>query len=194
MTERTLRRSTSPPKMPLRSGAARVVRTSSPKWRRTKVATDSSASGAAARSSAARPGSAAVGALGFGGEQRGVFERAEVRGDHHAHAFGDGFELAVFDDVGDARAVVGGDELAFEAEFDGELAGPGFFADPGVGTAFKDKAVMGRSFDDAAEAVGGFVEMPVDVGAALAGEFEFVGGGEAGDTSAEDGDTGHRNS
>ena len=47
---------------------------------------------------------------------------------------------------------------SFEAEFDGEFAGPGFFGDPGVGAALDGEAAFADGFDDAAEAVGGFKE------------------------------------
>ena len=67
-------------------------------------------------------------------------------------------EGAVFEDVGSAGGVVGGDELVFEAEFDGEFAGPGLFGDPTVGAAFDGEASLADSFYDAAEARGGFEE------------------------------------
>ena len=50
---------------------------------------------------------------------------------------------------------------------------------------------MDGGFDDAAQAVAGFVEAPVDVGAALAGEFKLIRGGQAADAAADDGDVLH---
>ena len=47
---------------------------------------------------------------------------------------------------------------AFEAEFDGEFAGPGFFGDPGVGAALDREASFANGFYYASEARGGFVE------------------------------------
>ena len=76
--------------------------------------------------------------------------------------------------------------MVFQAKLDGEVAGPGLFGDPAVGAAFQDEPVFAGGFDDAAKTVGGFVEVPIDIGAALAGEFELVGSGEAGDAAADD--------
>ena len=60
-----------------------------------------------------------VGGDGFGGEERGVFEGGEVCGDHHAHAVGDGEELAVAQDPGDAAFVEGWGEFVRVAEGSG---------------------------------------------------------------------------
>ena len=123
---------------------------------------------------------------------------AEVRGDHHVEAVGHGDEAAGGilrggeEDVGLARGVVGGDEFGLEAEFDGEFAGPGFGGDPAIGAGFDGEAAFADGFDEAAEAVGGFKQDGFDW-CAVAGEArEFVGGGEAGDASSDDGDAFHR--
>ncbi len=85
--------------------------------------------------------------------------------------------------------------VAFEAEFYGEFARPGLFADPTVRAAFQDEFSCGRfeacGFNGAAEAAAGLVKLPVDVSAGETSEFKLVCGGEAADASADDGNTLH---
>ena len=125
------------------------------------------------------------GLFGFGGEEGGGVEGFEVSGDHHAHAVGDGLESAVEEDPGFAGGVEGGDDFGLEAEFDGEVAGPGLLGDPAVGAALDDEAALADGFDDAAETGGGFEEGDGQGGVELG---ELPGGGDAGDASADDGD------
>ncbi len=65
-----------------------------------------------------------IGGAGSGAEEGGVFERGEIFGDHHAHAVGDGLELAGYFPgrclcrhpyIGFAGGVVGGDEVLLKA-------------------------------------------------------------------------------
>ena len=197
MTARTERVRTSPPKTPLSSGAATRSSTSRPKWRRVKSATDSSCGGRSGEQFGGAGGFGAVGGDGGRGEERRTFERGQIGGHHHVEAVGHGDEAAGGilrcgeEDVGLAGRVVGGDEFGFEAEFDGEFACPGLGGDPAIGAALDGEAAFADGFDEAAEAVGGFKQHGFD-GCAVAGEArEFVGGGEAGDASSDDGDAFH---
>ena len=94
MTALTLRRRTSPPKTPLRSGAATRSRTSGPKWRRVKSATVSSCVGDGGAEFGGAGGFGAVGGDGCGREERGVIEGGEVGRHHHVEAVGHGDEAA----------------------------------------------------------------------------------------------------
>ena len=133
------------------------------------------------------------GAAGFGGvglagtvaEQVAGIEGSEVGGDHHAHAVGHGEELAAAKDIGDALGVVGLDDFVGEAEVFRDLAGPGFFGDPGVGAGFHDEAVVPDGLHDAAEAAGLLKQGEGEGGTFALRLCEFVGGGEAGDASAK---------
>ena len=66
--------------------------------------------------------------------------------------------------------------------------GPGLGGDPAVGTALDGEAAFADGLDEAAEAVRGLEQDGFDGGAGAGLLREFVGGGEAGDASSDDGD------
>jgi hypothetical protein len=136
-----------------------------------------------------------VGLAGSVVEQRIVEDGGLAGGDHHAHSVGEREQVAVAQQVGAANSVVRRDEVFAEAEFDGELAGPGLFGDPSVGTTFDGEGAAGGGdnfrLDDSAEARGGFKQREANGGAVALGERELVGRGETADATSDDDDVFH---
>src|ERR1035437_9223589 len=81
--------------------------------------------------------------------------------------------------------------MRIEAEFNGEFAGPGFGGDPTVGAGFDGETSFADGFDEAAEPIRRFEQDRFDWRAVAGEACEFVGGGEAGDASSDDGHTLH---
>lgn len=127
------------------------------------------------------------------GKQRRQRGRNKLRRDHEHQAVGQGDEAVPDDDVGSALAVIGRKKLISDAEFPAKRGGCGFLGQKRIGAAFDDATVDCFRTDDAAEAVGSLIEVVfdglADSGIRAALLFQGPGGAEAGDASADDGNT-----
>ena len=119
--------------------------------------------------------------LGAPTQEVGFHHGHDLGGDHHHQALGQPDQLALLENVGDARMVVRSDDLIGEPQFADQIHGPWFGAEKSVGTFFEHTALDDRGSDHAANA-----RLSLHDGGPDAGLRQVVGSGKTGDSAADD--------
>lgn len=96
--------------------------------------------------------------------------------------------MAASEDISFSVGVVGADQLVAEAEIAAQIGGPGLFGDEGVRTGFDDASVNVIGAENPAKPQARLEENVVDIRGGAAAFFEGEGGGQAGDSSADNSD------
>ena len=104
---------------------------------------------------------------------------------------GRGRQLALYQNVSFAIAVVGTDELVFHAEPATEIRGPGLFGEKGIRAGLNQAAIHLLGGQDTAETRAGFVNRILQRLAGLAAFFKRERRRQPGDAAADNGDAFH---
>src|SRR5205807_444392 len=112
-------------------------------------------------------------------------------GDHELQAVGNGNLPVFYHDVSLALKVIGGNQVIPDSQLPAKLAGVGFFGQKGIGTSLKNVAFAVFGANHAAQASGFFQQSPFQVGAIAPRLFQVPGCAQAGDASADNGNTLH---